>query len=361
MSDGKGRASIISVAREAGVSRQTVSNVLNFPDRVKPETQQVVMKAIEKLNYTPNLSARRLRTSKSSSIAVRVDSNALAGQGAEGLYSGYIQDEFVYELVKASERRDIKVLTYTCDPLEDEVKKLKKLIDSRDVDGFLLTSTVEEDPRLKYLLGRNVPFLSFGRPWGSTPEFSHSYPWIDIDGAIGTRDATRMFWELGYRRVGFIGWNTPNSNPERPKSVADDRLRGWSQTFAELAKIKSGKQTNNYRELGEESIASARHSVNRLLARTPDIDAIVCASDTLALGAQMEIAALGKSIPVSGFDNSPTSKVFNFSSLDQNIPEVASLALKVLMGEEGTSIKKLDSSKQTSKANLLIPPRLVVR
>jgi hypothetical protein len=75
----------------------------------------------------------------------------------------------------------------------------------------------------------------------------------------------------------------------------------------------------------------------------------------------MEIAALGKSIPVSGFDNSPTSKVFNFSSLDQNIPEVASLALKVLMGEEGTSIKKLDSSKPTSKANLLIPPRLVVR
>jgi DNA-binding LacI/PurR family transcriptional regulator len=98
-----------------------------------------------------------------------------------------------------------------------------------------------------------------------------------------------------------------------------------------------------------------------LLARHPDIDAIVCASDTLALGAQMEIASMKKSIPVSGFDNSPTSKVFNFSSLDQNLSEVASLSLKVLMGEEGNSIRKFNSAKQVSEPNLIIPPRLVVR
>jgi hypothetical protein len=75
----------------------------------------------------------------------------------------------------------------------------------------------------------------------------------------------------------------------------------------------------------------------------------------------MEIASLKKTIPVSGFDNSPTSKVFNFSSLDQNISEVASLALKVLMGEEGNSIGKFNSLKQISEPNLIIPPRLVIR
>ena len=155
----KTRASIVSVAREAGVSLQTVSNVLNFPERVKPETTKKVLAAIEKLNYTPNLSARRLRSKKSSSIAVRVDSNAPVGKGSDGLYSGYIQDEFVYELVRASEIRGIKVFTYTCDPGENEVDKLTKLINSRDVDGFLLTSTVEADPRLKYLIDRNVPFI----------------------------------------------------------------------------------------------------------------------------------------------------------------------------------------------------------
>ena len=357
----KTRASIVSVAREAGVSLQTVSNVLNFPERVKPETTKKVLAAIEKLNYTPNLSARRLRSKKSSSIAVRVDSNAPVGKGSDGLYSGYIQDEFVYELVRASEIRGIKVFTYTCDPGENEVDKLTKLINSRDVDGFLLTSTVEADPRLKYLIDRNVPFLSFGRPWGSSAEFASSYPWVDVDGASGTRDATKMFWKLGHRTIGFLGWRTTNPSSTKPKSVADDRLLGWSQTYAELRDSKAKKSPRDYCELGDETIASARASTARLLSRHPDIDAIVCASDTLALGAQMEIASLKKNIPVSGFDNSPTSKVFNFSSLDQNISEIASLALKVLMGDEGNSIRKIDSSKQIAEPNLIIPPRLVVR
>ena len=355
------RPSIVAVAREAGVSLQTVSNVLNFPERVKPETTKKVLAAIEKLNYTPNLSARRLRSKKSSSIAVRVDSNAPVGKGSDGLYSGYIQDEFVYELVRASEIRGIKVFTYTCDPGENEVDKLTKLINSRDVDGFLLTSTVEADPRLKYLIDRNVPFLSFGRPWGSSAEFASSYPWVDVDGASGTRDATKMFWKLGHRTIGFLGWRTTNPSSTKPKSVADDRLLGWSQTYAELRDSKAKKSPRDYCELGDETIASARASAARLLSRHPDIDAIVCASDTLALGAQMEIASLKKNIPVSGFDNSPTSKVFNFSSLDQNISEIASLALKVLMGDEGNSIRKIDSSKQIAEPNLIIPPRLVVR
>jgi DNA-binding LacI/PurR family transcriptional regulator len=99
----------------------------------------------------------------------------------------------------------------------------------------------------------------------------------------------------------------------------------------------------------------------RLLTRHPDLDAIVCASDTLALGAQMEMASLKIMIPVCGFDNSPTSKVFNFSSLDQNISEVASLALKVLIGEEGNSIRKFNSPNQITEPNLIIPPRLIVR
>jgi DNA-binding LacI/PurR family transcriptional regulator len=357
----KARASIVSVAREAGVSLQTVSNVLNFPERVKPETTKKVLKAIEKLNYTPHLSARRLRSKKSSSIAVRVDSNAPTGRGSDGLYSGYIQDEFVYELVRASELRGIKVFTYACDEKENEVEKLSKLIDSREVDGFLLTSTVEADPRMKYLLDRHVPFLSFGRPWGSSAEFAHSYPWVDVDGASGTRDATKMFWELGHRTIGFLGWETTNPDPAKPKSVADDRLLGWSHTYAKLKDFKNKKIPRDYCELGVETIASARVSAARLLARHPDIDAIVCASDTLALGAQMEIASLKKNIPVSGFDNSPTSKVFNFSSLDQNISEVASLALKVLMGDEGNSIRKFNSLKQSIEPNLIIPPKLIVR
>jgi DNA-binding LacI/PurR family transcriptional regulator len=203
--------------------------------------------------------------------------------------------------------------------------------------------------------------LSFGRPWGSSSDFASSYPWIDVDGASGTKDATKMFWELGYRKIGFIGWRTSNPSPAKPKSVADDRFLGWSQTSAQLLGLKSKGANRDFAELGDESIESARISTQRLLSRNPDIDAIVCASDTLALGVQMETTRLKKVIPVSGFDNSPTSKVFNFSSLDQNISEIASLALKVLMGEDGNAIRKPAPTKQTSEPNLIIPPRLVIR
>ena len=361
MRDNKPASSIISVAKEAGVSLQTVSNVLNFPERVKPETTERVMQAINKLNYTPNLSARRLRSKKSASIAVRVDSNASAGSSSEGLYTGYIQDEFVYEVVKAAEVRDIKVLTYTCDPDEDEVKKLKKLVDSRDVDGFLLTSTVEDDPRLKYLIQSNVPFLSFGRPWASSDEFASSYPWIDIDGASGTADATKLFWDLGYRNIGFIGWKTFSVQPTNPRSVGDDRFLGWSKSLLELLNLKSNKISTNFFELGGESISSARDSARKLITKFPELDALVCASDTLALGAQLEYRGLKKIIPISGFDNSPTSKVFNFTSLDQNISEIAAHALVVLMGESGNTVAKVNSSKKPEQANLIFKPKLISR
>jgi DNA-binding LacI/PurR family transcriptional regulator len=170
-----------------------------------------------------------------------------------------------------------------------------------------------------------------------------------------------MFWKLGHHKIGFLGWKTSHPNPVKPKSVADDRLLGWSQTYSELKALRSNKSNRDLCELGEESIASARASTARLLARHPDIGAIVCASDTLALGAQMEIISLKKTIPVSGFDNSPISKVFHFSSLDQNLSEVASLALKVLMGEDGNLIRKFNPPNQLSEPNLIIPPRLVIR
>ena len=100
----KGRpSSILDVAEVAGVSIQTVSNVLNFPERVRPRTRDQVLQAVKTLDYTPNLSARRLRSKKSSSITVRVDANS-----SPGLFRGFIQNDFVYELIEAAENRQIK-------------------------------------------------------------------------------------------------------------------------------------------------------------------------------------------------------------------------------------------------------------
>ncbi len=354
--------SIVEVAKKAGVSIQTVSNVLNFPDRVRPITREHVMGVLKSLDYTPNLSARRLRSKKSSSIAVRIDPNSTAGDEPQGLYSGFIQDEFVYNLVEVADYREIKVITYTASSEEEELKKLKRFIQSRDVDGLILTSTRKDDPRLKLLNSMSVPFFSFGRPWGAPNLYSTSNPWVDVDGHWGTSLATEMFWKQGIRRIGFIGWDSKSDLGKTPESVANDRYKGWVAKIKHLDKAIQNAKIDELSAFGYESIESGRSSLRKLLGQSPDVQAIVCVSDTMALGAMLELQKLRKeSILVCGFDNSPTSKEFGFSSLDQNLNLVAASALEILMGETGNEIRNIDFSEKLTSAHVLLKPTLVVR
>ena len=160
---------------------------------------------------------------------------------------------------------------------------------------------------------------------------------------------------------GFLGWKTFSVQPTIPRSVGDDRFLGWSRSLLDLLNLKSKKISTNFFELGGESISSARDSARKLITKFPELDALVCASDTLALGAQLEYRGLKKILPISGFDNSPTSKVFNFTSLDQNIPEIAAHALVVLMGESGNTVAKVNNSKKPEQANLIFKPKLISR
>lgn len=356
----KRASSIIDVAAEAGVSIQTVSNVLNFPERVRPKTREHVLKVVKNLDYTPNLSARRLRSRKASSIAVRVDSNS-----APGLFKGFIQDDFVFELIEAAEKREIKVIAYTASSESSEVNKLKEFIKSRDIDGIILTSTKVDDPRLGFLEMNEVPFLSFGKPWGHENLYSTGHPWVDIDGAFGISEATKMLWDKGCRKIGFAGWTGNGATGALPQSVGEDRYLGWRKTIAELsgtAERSSKIAMKGLEVFGEQSIDSGRQAARRLLDKTADIDAVVCVSDTVALGCLLEFQRIGRQdILVTGFDNSPISWEFGFSSLDQNLASVASSALSILMGENGNQVRKVDFATEMMSAHVLLKPKLIIR
>jgi len=353
-------SSIVDVAEIAGVSIQTVSNVLNFPERVRPKTRDRVLKVVKTLDYTPNLSARRLRSKKSSSIGVRVDANS-----APGLFQGYIQDDFVFELVEAAERRQIKVIAYTAASEDIEVEKLKKFIKSKDTDGIILTSTKVDDPRLSYLEKNDFPFLSFGKPWGHKNLYSTAHPWVDIDGAFGIAEATTMLWQKGCRNIGFAGWVNQNASAGTAQSVGDDRYLGWKTTLQKLVgktSVRGDVNLSNLAVFGEQSIESGRQSARRLMDAIPDLDAVVCVSDTIALGCLLEFQRISRQgISITGFDNSPISKEFGFSSLDQNLSSVARSALKILMGDTGNEIRKIDFAGEKSAAHVVLKPILIVR
>ena len=336
---------IEDVARVANVSRQTVSNVLNSPDIVKAETRSRVEDAISTLGYRVHASARRLRTRQSSTIGIRLN------PVINGI-SGHVLDRFLHALTERAAERDMRITLFTASDLESEIVEYGRLRDGADVDAFVVTATGFGDPRIQWLIQQKVPFVSFGRPWGEAMD-SPDHLWVDVDGYSGTYDATAHLVGRGLRRIGFLGWPAGSG-------TGDDRRRGWETAMRELV------QADN-RELGslvletEESVPSARRLVEELFRGDHRLDALVCASDSLALGAMMAVNAAGEPhFPVIGFDNTPVAQAVGLSSVDQQLDAVAAGTLELLMGATGRRVLPHGTAGD-DPSHRLITPKLVVR
>ena len=132
------------VARVAGVSRQTVSNVLNSPAIVKESTRTRVESAIAELGYRPHAAARMLRTRRSSTIGIHLDPYA-------GGVSGVVLDRFVHALTERASDRGMRMLVYAARTPEEELARLAELTDRAEVDAVVITGTFHGDPRTGWL------------------------------------------------------------------------------------------------------------------------------------------------------------------------------------------------------------------
>jgi len=323
-------ATINDVAVAAGVSRQTVSNVLNSPGIVREETRARVQTVIVELGYRPHASARRLRTRHASTIAVRIDR-------APEWMSGTLLGRFLYALTERADKQGLRVMLYTAEDTDDEVRVISRLFDGSDVDAFVLTSTFLGDPRPQWLLDHGSAFVTFGRPWG-IPDDDTRYLWVDVDGRSGTQDATDYLLGTGAERVGFLGW--PDGS-----GTGDDRRDGWRQAM--LARGGIGFEDLSALDLSsEEDLREGQEATRALVAR--GADAIVATSDTLALAAMM---ATDERVPVVGFDNDPVAASLGFSSVDQCLDLVTEDVLRLL--ERGSS--------GDGPAHYIVKPQLMVR
>ncbi len=326
---------VSDVARAAGVSRQTVSNVLNTPEIVREATRERVRAVVAELGYRPHASARRLRTQRSSTIAVRLDPFA-------GGISGAVLDRFLHALTERAEAKGLRVLLYTARDAADEIRQFTRLVDGSDVDAFVLASTSYGDPRTEWLIAHGQTFVTFGRPWGVADPEDLRHFWVDVDGRAGTRAATERLWADGARRIGFLGWPAGSG-------TGDDRRAGWAAAMAD-AGVPAGRLSRLSVE-AEDTVTAGRTAMLALLAREPDADAVVAVSDTVALGA---LIATGGALPVIGFDNSPAAEAIGFSSIDQRMDEVAAAALELL-----DVVGRADSAG--ADGHRLIAPRVVMR
>jgi DNA-binding LacI/PurR family transcriptional regulator len=335
-------ATVEDVARVAGVSRQTVSNVLNSPDIVREETRERVQRAITELAYRPHVAARRLRTRRSSTIGIHLDPYA-------GGISGVLMDRFVHALTERASERGMRVLIYSARSPQEEIERLGDLVDGAEIDAVVVTGTFFGDPRTGWLLERDVPFVSFGRPWGGDDVHHAAHTWVDVDGAAGTRAATEHLLATAGPRVGFFGW--PNGS-----GTGDDREGGWRRAMADAG--ASGPRFE-----AVDGLALARDLMSGVFAEPgvlQGLDGLVCVSDSHAVGAHLAAADAGRrSLPVIGFDNTPVAEALGISSVEQSPERVAAAVLDLLMGSTGQVVAPRD--RDTPPEHVLVEPRLIIR
>ncbi|NYE19678.1 LacI family DNA-binding transcriptional regulator [Microbacterium immunditiarum] len=327
------------VATAAGVSRQTVSNVINTPDIVRAETRDRVRRAIETLGYRPHAAARRLRTRRSSTIGIHLDPYA-------GGISGVVLDRFVHALTERASDRGMRIQLYAASSPADEIERMQELTEGGEIDAVVITGTFHGDPRTRWLAERGIPFVSFGRPWGEDDVADPAHLWVDVDGAAGTGAATRHLLATAGTHIAFLGWPSGSG-------TGDDRERGWREAM-------SAARATGPRLTSEESVSEARATVARVLESRAEIDAIVCVSDSLAIGAHLAATAAGRPhLPVTGFDNTPAAEALALTSVEQLPEHVAAGALELLMGPTGSVVAPRRTA--AGEAHVLVEPRLIVR
>ncbi|GAB3992257.1 LacI family DNA-binding transcriptional regulator [Nocardioides marmoraquaticus] len=312
-----GVVTLDDVAARAEVSAMTVSNVLNHPERVSEATRERVRDAIGALGYRPNRSARTLRSRTSRLIGVRVERS-------RGDRAALLLDQFLHALAESAASRGYHLILCHAAGDTAELTAYQELRQTTAVDAFVLTGTHRDDPRLRWLRDEGVGFAVFGRTWDDAAGETH--PWVDVDGAAGLGLATEHLARQGHTEIGFLGW-------PRDSEVGEDRRRGWVDACHRLdlpARVEAHVV---------DEFEAGRDAAHRLLEAPrggPTPTALVCASDTLALGVLRALAERGlrpgADVGVTGFDNSPTAALTTpgLTSLEQPLADVAAELVRLL-------------------------------
>jgi DNA-binding LacI/PurR family transcriptional regulator len=311
---GNGRgATLDGVAREAGVSRATVSRVVNGSPKVSSDVRRAVERAVARLGYIPNPAARSLVTRRSDSVGLVITEPA----------SRLFDDPFFPRLLRGiSAELSARNLQLVLLMPEDDAAELRleRYLAAGHVDGVLLVSLHGADPLPVHLQERGVPMVVGGRPPAGVDA-----SFVDVDNREAARTAVHHLASLGRRRIATI------AGPQ-DMGVGVDRLEGYLQGLAELGLARDDRLISSANFTYEGGVAAMR----ALLASAPDLDAVFAASDMLAAGALSVLRAARRSVPgdvaIVGFDDSPLAAATDppLTSVRQPIEEMGRELVRLL-------------------------------
>lgn len=321
------RATLASLGDELGLSRQTISNVLNNPSVVSEETRNRVLAAIEASGYRPSAAARALRTKRSMTIALRLYP---AGDGIEGA----LMDRFTHAVTESAQAHSYRIALFCADDMRAEADTLVELHEEAHIDAAIISDTFPNDPRPSALSDAGLPFSAFGRQW-ERPNAPHS--WVDVDGRAGVRAAVEHLTAAGHRRIGYLG--------PRVGGASEDRRLGCREALTAYDPSVPAEEELTTSDSPKEGAAAAA------ALRERGVTAVVCGSDAMAMGALSVFGHRDGHAPIVGFDDTPVARAMGLSSVAQPVEEAARLAVELALAAVAGEPSQ----------HLMIQPELMVR
>ena len=331
---GKERGTVMrDVAKLAGVSHQTVSRVLNEHPNVRAETRERVLAAMRSLNYRRNLAARTLATRESRTLGIIGFETTLFGPESM-LYGIESAARAAGYLISVATVRDL-----AHQPVLEAVDRLAQ----HDVDGII---AIAPKPSVTTALTHAPAGLHCVAVGGAGSGAAEPIPAVRIDNTIGAQLATRHLLDLGHATVHHVAG--PADWPE-----AHARVEGWRETLyaagAVVPPVSSGWWD-----------AAAGYEQARKLAADPEVTAVFCANDRIALGVLRALHEAGRRVPeevsVVGFDDMPDSGYFlpPLTTVHQDFAELGRRALALLLQYMG-------GPEEAPPEEVVVAPRLVRR
>jgi DNA-binding LacI/PurR family transcriptional regulator len=335
MAERRRRATSADVAARAGVSRTTVSFVLNAKADagIPPGTRRRIEEAARELGYHPHGAARALAGGTSHTIGL------VLRQSAEQVAADALLAETLWGVAAEARTGGYRVLV---EPLSPDGGRYSDLLLSQQVDGLIVSGPRVDDEELAALVAEGFPIIL----QGSLPDVP--VPSVDIDNRAGARTAVEHLIDLGHRRIGCI------TNAPLAYTAAADRVAGYGEA---LAGAGIGLDPDLVIE-GAFDAASGYVAMTSLLATRNAITAVFVASDIVAFGALRALREGGLRVPadisVVGFDDIPLARHFDPPLTTIRLPANA------LGAAAGRALVDRLTGRPTSERTLL-PTELIVR
>ncbi|MFM9279774.1 LacI family DNA-binding transcriptional regulator [Paenibacillus jiagnxiensis] len=276
---------IKDIARVAGVSVTTVSRALNGYGDVNENTRQKIIQVSKDLNYSPNTLARGLVMNKSRTIGLLVS----------GMNRQNAKDQFTFEVLSGineyASEQDYDLILFSTNSTKQREKTYSQLCKERRVDGVILSGIKTDDPYLQEVVESDIPCILI-----DIPMKSDTVGYVTTDNVLGASTAVSHLIGLGHRNIAMV-------NGHDQAFVSPQRLQGYKEALETRHLPFRPEWVVN----GAYDEETARQEAEKLLARCPEITAVFCASDLMALGVLKAAVSLGRRVPeqlsVVGYDD----------------------------------------------------------